>query len=297
MKRRVAVVGTGVAGLEAAWIAGARGHHVTAFGRSAYPGGKTRLHAQLPGSEPLTRIYDYQLDAARKSGVRFELGVEASAADILALEAHAVVLAAGSRMLPPRGNPGRVRKIGVGPEFHRQARNSDLTPNFSEFPWPDLRTAMRDLLDKPAHRAGTAVIFDMDHTEGTYASAELLRTLFERVVVITPREYIAQKTALVTRQAITRRFFEKRIEVIPLAEPLWTESSVAKLTYTNVYSAETGVIPDIAFVAYSTPRVPENALAAPLRAAGIEVHLIGDCALPRGLLAATSEGHAAGNAV
>ena len=33
---------------------------------------------------------------------------------------------------------------------------------------------------------------------------ELLRTLFERVVVITPREYIAQKTALVTRQAITR---------------------------------------------------------------------------------------------
>ena len=44
-------------------------------------------------------------------------------------------------------------------------------------------------------------------------------------------------------------------------------------------------------------RVPEDALAGPLRAAGIEVHLVGDCALPRGVLAATAEGHAAGNTV
>ena len=115
--------------------------------------------------------------------------------------------------------------------------------------------------------------------------------------MITPREYIAQKTALVTRQAITRRFHEKRIEVIPLAEPRWAESSTEKLVYANVYSGEAGVIADVAFVAYSTPRVPEDALAGPLRAAGIEVHLVGDCALPRGLLAATAEGHAAGNAV
>ena len=272
-KRRVVVVGTGVAGLEAAWVAGARGHHVTAFGRSAQAGGKTRLHALLPGGATLSHTYRYQLGAAREAGVRFELGVDASAADVIALEPQAVVLAAGSRMLPPPRMPG---------ETH----------------WcPDLRSAMHDLLAKPARRAGTAIVFDMDHTEGTYASAELLRTLFDRVVLITPREYIAQKTALVTRQAITRRFFAQHIEVIPLAEPLWAECSAAKLTYVNVYSGEAGVIPDVAFVAYSTPRVPEDALAAPLRAKGIEVHLVGDCALPRGLLAATAEGHAAGNAV
>jgi dimethylglycine catabolism A len=272
-KRRVVVVGTGVAGLEAAWTAAARGHHVTAFGRSAHVGGKTRLHAALPGGEPLANIYEYQLRAAREADVRFELGGEASAADVIALEPHAVILAAGSRMLRPQRMPGEAH-YGL-----------------------DLRSAMRDLLEKPLRRAGTAIIFDMDQTEGTYASAELLRTLFERVVVITPREYIAQKTALVTRQAITRRFYEKGIEVIPLAEPLWAESDATKLTYANVYSGETGVIADVGFSAYSTPRVPEDALAAPLRAAGIDVHLAGDCALPRGILAATAEGHAAGNAV
>ena len=65
----------------------------------------------------------------------------------------------------------------------------------------------------------------------------------------------------------------------------------------NVYNGDAGVIENVSFLANSTPRVPEDMLAGPLRAAGIEVRLVGDCRTPRGLLAATSEGHAAGNAI
>ncbi|MGZ9064717.1 MAG: oxidoreductase [Burkholderiales bacterium] len=272
-KRRVAIVGAGVAGLEAAWVAAARGHKVTVFSRSQKVGGKTRLHAMLPGGAPLARIYEYQLDAARRAGVRFEHGVEATAAEISAIESHTVVLAAGSRMLRPPSMPRDMRFM------------------------PDLRSAIKSILRDSVRHRGAAVIFDMDHTEATYASAELLWTLFERVVVVTPRDFIAQKTALVTRQSITRRFHEKGIEVVALSQPLWNESVPGTLQYANVYGGEPKTIPDVAFVAYSTPRVSEDALAEPLRAAGIDVRLIGDCALPRGVLAATSEGHAAGNAV
>lgn len=276
-RRRVVVVGTGVAGMEAAWIAAARGHDVTAFGRSGEVGGKTRLQSLLPGGESLSGIYDYQLAAAGRAGARFELGVSASAADVIALKPDVVVLACGSRMLPPPWLPPEARGAGLV---------------------PDLRSAMSALLRHPARQSGTAVIFDMDHTEGTYAAAELLHALFDRVVVITPREYIAQKTALVTRQGILRRFHEKRIETIALAEPRWSESfGEGKLEYANVYNGDAGVIANVVFFAYSTPRVPEDMLAGPLRATGIEVHLVGDCRSPGGLLAATAEGHAAGNAI
>ncbi|MGH8663638.1 MAG: hypothetical protein ACREUX_05175 [Burkholderiales bacterium] len=115
--------------------------------------------------------------------------------------------------------------------------------------------------------------------------------------MLTPREYIAQKVALVTRQGIIRRFHEKRIDVVPLAEVRWAESSPGKIAYANVYSGGIRVIADVALIAYATPRVPEDELAEPLRAAGVDVRLAGDCALPQGLLAATVCGYALGMAL
>jgi hypothetical protein len=163
---------------------------------------------------------------------------------------------------------------------------------------PDLRSAMSALRGHAAHQPGSAVIFDTDHTEGTYAAAELLHAVFDRVFVITPRESIAHDVPLVTRQGIYRRFHEKRIQIITCAEPRWSGSfEDGTLEYANVYNGDAGAIENVAFLAYSSPRAPQAALAAPLRAAGIDVRLVGDCASPRGVMAATAEGHAAGNAI
>lgn len=275
IKKRVVIVGAGVAGMEAAWTAAARGHDVTVFSRSRDIGGKARLRAQLPGGEAVSSIYDYQLAAAQRAGVTFVLGVTATVSDVLARKPDSVILATGADMVAPRWLPTQAREF--------------IT---------DLRTAMPGVLHLTEKQPGAAIVYDMDLSEGTYASAERLQQIFERVVIVTARDAIADETSMVTHQGINRRLSAKGIEVMLLSQPRWSDAfENGNLEIVQVYTDEKTVIRNIAFFAYSTPRAPNITLAAPLRAAGIDVTLIGDCLAPRTVMAATAEGHAAGHAV
>jgi dimethylglycine catabolism A len=271
IRKRVVVVGAGIAGLEAAMVAAQRGHDVIVIGRSAEVGGKTRLHAQLPGSARLKLIFDRQKTACLDAKVRFELGAEASAADVLALRPDAIVVATGARMIRPACLP-------------------------TAFSVSDLREAIGRALGDRSSRPGTAVVYDTDGSEGTYAAVELLEALYDRVVLITPAESIAQETPLVARQGILRRIHSRRVDVATLSEPLPTDPFRREKTieYRHVYSGRRATLTDIALLTYATPRAPDHAIATPLREAGLPVHLVGDCRAARDNLAATADGYAIG---
>ncbi|HVX56808.1 MAG TPA: FAD-dependent oxidoreductase, partial [Candidatus Saccharimonadales bacterium] len=162
-RRKVVVVGAGIAGMEAAWVAAARGHDVTLFGASEEGGGKTRLHAELPGGENLSSIYDYQMLAMRRYGVRAFWGKKAVIADILDQKPDVVVLATGS--------------VLTWPDF--------ITDDYrdEEF-FPNLRTAVARFSRTKARQTGQAVIYDYDQSAFTYAAAELLNRRFERVTIL-----------------------------------------------------------------------------------------------------------------
>jgi pyruvate/2-oxoglutarate dehydrogenase complex dihydrolipoamide dehydrogenase (E3) component len=94
--KRVVVVGGGPAGLEAAWVAAARGHEVTLLERSDELGGKIRLAQQLPGREELADFADWRIGECERRGVDVRVGVDATADHVLTLKPDAVVVATGS---------------------------------------------------------------------------------------------------------------------------------------------------------------------------------------------------------
>jgi 2,4-dienoyl-CoA reductase-like NADH-dependent reductase (Old Yellow Enzyme family)/thioredoxin reductase len=271
VRKRVVVVGAGIAGMEAAWVAAVRGHDVHVFGASDEPGGKTRLHALLPGGEGLSSIYDYQQLAARRHGVTLRLGMRADVQAVQALVPDVVVLATGSTPSRPDFLPGDWLDEGLV---------------------PDIREAARLFDDHRTRTPGIAVIYDEDHSAFTYDAAELLAARFDAVAILTPRERLASDESLVARQGIYQRLYRKRAIILTSVRPLsGSRLEEGEVAYANIYSGEEDVLRDVAFFTYATSRVPNDALAAPLRAAGLDVRLIGDCKAPRIPLSATAEGY------
>jgi 2,4-dienoyl-CoA reductase-like NADH-dependent reductase (Old Yellow Enzyme family) len=106
--KRVVVIGGGPAGLEAAWVAAARGHRVILLERAGELGGKIRLAQQLPGRAELADFADWRAAECARQGVDVRLHCTATADSVLELAPDAVVVATGGRAsttAPAKGPP------------------------------------------------------------------------------------------------------------------------------------------------------------------------------------------------
>ena len=139
------------------------------------------------------------------------------------------------------------------------------------------------------------MLFDMDHSAATYAVADALADRYEKLVLLTPRTQIARNVNYCSAIGIHRRLYQADAEIIVAAEPVSFQDGV--LTWRNVFTGRVREIADVGVFLWSTPRIANDELAQPLRQAGVDTHLVGDCVAPRNLLCAIHEGEAAATTI
>ena len=102
-KKRVAIVGGGIAGLEAARVAAKRGYDVTLFEASDHLGGQIILAAAPPRKSEIMRSVEYYEKVFPGLGVSVELNHVASADELNAFDAAVVAVGAHDFLIPVPG--------------------------------------------------------------------------------------------------------------------------------------------------------------------------------------------------
>jgi len=94
-KKKVVIVGAGPAGLEAARVAGERGHQVVVFEAANNAGGQVRLTAQSDRRREMISIIDWRMSQCEKYDVTFHFNTWAEAGMIEAERPDVVIVATG----------------------------------------------------------------------------------------------------------------------------------------------------------------------------------------------------------
>lgn len=94
-RKKVVIVGSGPAGMEAARVAGERGHEVVVFEAAPHPGGQIRLTAQNERRREMISIIDWRMSECTRLGVTFHFNSWAEADTITAENPDVVIIATG----------------------------------------------------------------------------------------------------------------------------------------------------------------------------------------------------------
>lgn len=98
-KKKVMVIGGGVAGLCAAFVCAERGHEVALYEGSGKLGGNMRLAAYPPGKGDITNMIRSYIVKCEKAGVKIYMETEVNLETVKAQQPDAVIVATGSKTL------------------------------------------------------------------------------------------------------------------------------------------------------------------------------------------------------
>ena len=267
-RRRVLVLGAGVAGLEAARVLASYGHAVEVWEKAAQPGGQVPLALAAPDKDQVAPVWTYRLQECERLGVPIRTGVQANAARIRAFAPDFVLVATGAKTQPPP---------------------VDVSGLAEDLP---VRHAWEVLAEPGLVREGALVTLVGGGMVGMEL-ADLLRVRGCRIRVIELFGLLANGMARNNRLELIERLG-------PVAE-LRTNARIVALEGRTVVLQQGEGAPESlpigeALIFATGPRSETDALAE-VEATGVPHERIGDCQRPGDFLAAVRDGWMAALAI
>lgn len=155
--RRFVIVGAGPAGLEAARVAGERGHAVVVLEAMPWAGGQLNLATRNPRRRDLRGIVDWRLAECARLGVEIRYDTFADADLVRELDADVVIVATGGQPQLPELEAGA-----------------------------DLVVTSWDVLGGDVTPTGDVLLFDDNGTHSALSAAEMIARSGARLEIVTP---------------------------------------------------------------------------------------------------------------
>ena len=258
--RKVMVIGGGPAGMKAAAVAAEIGHEVTLHEASKRLGGQVHLAQLLPHRSEFGGLTANLAREVELAGVTVKLNSRAGAETIAAVRPDAVIIATGSVPRLPR--------------FERGGDN--------------IAVLAQDVIAGDAQCGGRVVVYDWRADWIGVGVAEKLAAEGAHVRLAVNGVCAAAAIQNYVRDAAIARLHRFGVETLPFMRLYGVDGGTVYFLHTA--SNESVVLEGVDTLVVAAANRPVDELAAPVRALGIECHLIGDALTPRTAEEAVFEG-------
>lgn len=262
--KRVVVVGSGAAGLEAARVAAMRGHKLLILEKEPELGGQLLIAARAPSREGFLDFVRYEEFQMKTLGVEVLRNAAATGDSILGLDPDAVVIATGSV-------PRTLDLPGVDPHNVVQA-------------W--------DVLNGTASTGESVVIVSEDDGMETVSVADFLAAQGKSVQILHKWLMIGDRIERYTKGIVFHWLYKRGVRISPSTR-IRSIAGNTVIAY-NSHTMEEHHIENVDTVVLSLGTRPNDSLFRSLKGQVKECYLVGAAFAPRRLLEATRHGAAVG---
>ena len=161
-RKKIAIVGAGPAGLEAARVSAERGHSVVLFEATPNAGGQICMLTRLPRRKELIGIVDWRVSQCERLDVDIRYNTFAEARDVLELDADIIIVATGG-----------------------------LPQNYAIEMGRELAVSSWDILSGDVKPAEDVLLFDDNGAHPGMSAAEVIADAGSRLELVSPERFFA----------------------------------------------------------------------------------------------------------